>query len=225
MASAEGARAVGIGWEPAPTPGWVAPHLEAEFPGLSLATVEVDGRPGRSPEPVRRRLRDLSDRLFGAEAIRLRGRPIPWAYRVFFRQIGLDPDRHRTPVEQLVLDRLQDGCFRSRGLPLDALTIATIETGVALRVFDADRLDGELCIRDSAPGESLPGRSSELAAGTLTIADARGPVGLLFGPTGAGRVVERETRRFTIAAVGVGAVPMIAVEEALWIAASALEAA
>ncbi len=93
MASAEGARAVGIGWEPAPTPGWVAPHLEAEFPGLSLATVEVDGRPGRSPEPVRRRLRDLSDRLFGAEAIRLRGRPIPWAYRVFFRQIGLDPDR------------------------------------------------------------------------------------------------------------------------------------
>ena len=61
MASAEGARAVGIGWEPAPTPGWVAPHLEAEFPGLSLATVEVDGRPGRSPEPVRRRLRDLSD--------------------------------------------------------------------------------------------------------------------------------------------------------------------
>ena len=66
-----------MGWEPAPTPGRVAPHLEAEFPGLSLATVEVDGRPGRRPEPVRRRLRDLSDRIFGAEAIRLRGRPIP----------------------------------------------------------------------------------------------------------------------------------------------------
>ena len=150
MASAEGAR-IGIGWEPAPTPGWVAPHLEAEFPGLSLATVEVDGRPGRSPDHVRRRLRDLSDRLFGAEAIRLRGRPIPWAYRVFFRQIGLDPDRDRTPVEQLVLDRLQDGCFRSRGLPADALTIATVETGVALRAFDADRLEGGLCIRDAGP--------------------------------------------------------------------------
>ncbi|MGH7289757.1 MAG: hypothetical protein ACREJT_01005, partial [Myxococcota bacterium] len=83
----------------------MAPHLEAEFPGLSLAMVEVDGRPGRSPEPVRHRLRDLSNRLRGAEAIRLRGRPIPWAYRVFYRQIGLDPDRDRTPVEQLVLDR------------------------------------------------------------------------------------------------------------------------
>jgi DNA/RNA-binding domain of Phe-tRNA-synthetase-like protein len=224
MAGVEGAR-IGIGWEPAPTPGWVAPHLRAEFPGLALATVEVDGRPGRSPEPVRRRLRDLSDRLFGAEAIRLRGRPIPWAYRVFYRQIGLDPDRDRTPVEQLVLDRLQDGCFRSRGLPADALTIATVETGVALRAFDADRLVGDLCIRDSAPGEALPGRASELTAGTLTLADESGPVGLLFGPTGAGRGVERESRRFAIAAVAVGAVPAIAVEEALWIAASALEAA
>jgi DNA/RNA-binding domain of Phe-tRNA-synthetase-like protein len=224
MASAEQAR-VGIGWEPAPTPGWVAPHLAAEFPGLSLSTVEVDGRPGRSPEPVRRRLRDLSDRLFGAEAIRLRGRPIPWAYRVFYRQIGLDPDRDRTPIEQLVLDRLQDGGFRSRGLPADALTIATVETGVALRAFDADRLQGELCIRDAAPGESLPGRSSELPGGTLTIADEAGPVGLLFGATGAGREVDRDSRRIAVAAVGVGAVPAIAVEEALWIAASALEAA
>jgi len=224
MASAEGAR-VGIGWEPAPRSGWVAPHLEAEFPGLSLATVEVDGRPGRSPEPVRRRLRDLSDRLFGAEAIRLRGRPIPWAYRVFFRQIGLDPDRDRTPVEQLVLDRLQDGGFRSRGLPADALTIATVETGVALRAFDADRLEGELCIRDAAPGESLPGRAGELVRGTLTIADEAGPVGLLFGATAAGREVDRDSRRIAVAAVAVGAVPAIAVEEALWIAASALEAA
>jgi len=224
MASAEGAR-VGIGWEPAPTPGWVSPHLEAEFPGLSLTTVEVDARVRRSPDHVRRRLRDLSDRLFGAEAIRLRGRPIPWAYRVFYRQIGLDPDRDRTPIEQLVLDRLQDGCFRCRGLPSDALTIATIETGVALRAFDADQLVGGLCIRDAAPGESLPGRSSELAAGTLTIADEAGPVGLLFGPTAAGRAVDRESRRIAIAAVGVGAVPAIAVDEALWIAASALEAA
>jgi DNA/RNA-binding domain of Phe-tRNA-synthetase-like protein len=220
----EGARAA-IGWEPAPTSGWVAPHLEAEFPGLSLATVEVDGRPGRSPEPVRRRLRDLSDRLFGAEAIRMRGRPIPWAYRVFYRQIGLDPDRDRTPVEQLVLDRLQDGGFRSRGLPADALTIATIETGVALCCFDADRLEGELCIRDAAPGERLPGRTSELATGTLTIADESGPVALLFGATAAGRAVERDSRRIAIAAVGVGAVPAISVEEALWIAAATLEAA
>ncbi len=91
---------------------------------------------------MRRRLRDLSDRFYGSHAIHMRERPIPWAYRVFFRQIGLDPDRTRTPVEQLALDRLHDGAFISRGMPADALTIATVETGVALRVFDDDQAHG-----------------------------------------------------------------------------------
>src|SRR3954454_1899089 len=164
-----------VGWDPAPRQGWVAPHIASEFPGLGIASVEVDAKPGRSPEPVRRRLRDLADRTYGAEAIRLRERPIPWAYRVFYRQIGLDPDRTRTAIEQLTLDRLHDGGFRSKGLPADALDIAIVETGVTLRAFDADRLEGGLCIRDSAPGESLAGQSAEMARGTLTIADERRP--------------------------------------------------
>lgn len=215
-----GATSSRIGWEPAPEQGWVAPHIAAEFPGLGVAWIELDIRPGRSPDGVRRRLRDLSDRFFGSHAIHLRERPIPWAYRVFYRQIGLDPDRNRTPVEQLALDRLHDGAFRTRGLPADALTIAIVETGVALRAFDADRLEGGLCIRDSAPGESLPGRPGELAQGTLAIADARGPVALLFGSTGEGYAVGRDCRRLAIVAVQVKGVPQIAVEEALWIAAA-----
>jgi DNA/RNA-binding domain of Phe-tRNA-synthetase-like protein len=214
-----------MGWEPAPRQGWVAPHIASEFPGLGIAWVEVDAKPGRSPEPVRRRLRDLSDRTYGSQAIRLRERPIPWAYRVFYRQIGLDPDRTRTPVEQLTLDRLHDGGFRSRGLPADALNIAIVETGVALRAFDADRLAGQLCIRDSAPGEALPGAPGELQSGTLTIADEERPVALLFGATGEGYAVEPATRRLAIASVQVKGVPQIAVEEALWMAAATLEAA
>jgi DNA/RNA-binding domain of Phe-tRNA-synthetase-like protein len=213
-----------LGWEPAPERGWVAPHLASEFPGLGLASIVVDGRPGRSPEPVRRRLRDLSDRFYGAHAVHLRERPIPWAYRVFFRQIGLDPDRTRTPVEQLALDRLRDGAFKSRGLPEDALTIATVETGVALRAYDGEQV-GRLCIRDAGPGESLPGRPGELAQGTLVIADERGPVGLLFGEPAAWSGIEQVSRRLTIVAVQVGGVPRIAVDEALWIAGAAVEGA
>jgi DNA/RNA-binding domain of Phe-tRNA-synthetase-like protein len=213
-----------IGWDPSPEQGWVAPHIAAEFPGLGIAWIEVDSRPGRSPEPVRRRLRDLSDRFYGAQAIRMRERPIPWAYRVFFRQIGLDPDRNRTPVEQLALDRLQDGAFKSSGLPADALTIATVETGVALRAFDADRLGGSLCIRDSAPGESLPGRPGELAQGTLTIADDASPVALLFGETAEGYEVTLRSRRLALVAVQVKGVPQIAVDEALWMAAATIDA-
>jgi DNA/RNA-binding domain of Phe-tRNA-synthetase-like protein len=211
-------------WEPSPQLGWVAPHLAAEFPGLGISWVEVDGRPGRSPEPVRRRLRGVSDRFYGAHAVHMRERPIPWAYRVFFRQIGLDPDRTRTPVEQLALERLQDGAFKTRGLPADALTVATIETGIALRAFDAERLKGALCIRDSAPGESLAG-GRELARGSLVIADERAPTGLLFGATAEGRGVDRATRRIAIAAVQVNGVPQIAVDEALWMVAATLETA
>jgi len=215
----------GPAWEPSPVKGWVAPHLSAELPGLGIAWIEVDGRSGRSPEPIRRRLRVLSDRFFGAHAIHLRERPIPWAYRVFFRQVGLDPDRVPTPVERLALERLQDGAFKSRGLPRDALTIAMVETGIALRAFDAEQLTGGLCIRDSAPGESLADGAAELAQGTLVIADESGPVGVLFGEAGERRRVDRGTRRLAIAAVQVNGVPQIAVDEALWLVASTLEAA
>jgi len=208
--------------EPLPEQGWVAPHVAEEFPGLGIAWIEIDGRQAASPEPVRRRLRDLSDRFYGSHAIHMRERPIPWAYRVFFRQIGLDPDRTRTPVEQLALDRLHDGAFVTYGMPTDALTIATVETGVALRAFDAERLDGRLCIRDSAPGESLPGKTGELARGTLIVADERTPLEPLFGGGGPDRGVEAKTSRIVVAAVQVKGVPQASVDEALWLAAAAL---
>jgi DNA/RNA-binding domain of Phe-tRNA-synthetase-like protein len=213
----------GPAWEPAPEHGWVAPHVAAEFPGLGIAWVSVDCRPGRSPDPVRRRLRELSDRFYGAHAIHLRERPIPWAYRVFFRHIGLDPDRTPTPVEQLALDRLKEGGFLSAGLPADALTIATVETGVALRAFDADRIEGRLCVYDSAPGETLRDDEGELEAGTLVVADERGPVAPIFGAEG-GAAVDRDTRRVSIAAVQVNGVPQISVDEALWMAAATIGA-
>lgn len=221
-----GAEATGsdLGSEPLPQQGWVAPHIAAEFPGLGIAWVELESKRTKSPEPVQRRLRDLSDRFYGSHAIHMRERPIPWAYRVFFRQIGLDPDQTRTPIEQLALDRLHDGAFISRGMPADALTIATVETGVALRVFDAARIRGELCIRDSAPGEALPDKPAKLAQGTLTIADGRAPLALLFGGPRADQALESEASKILIVAVQVKGVPQAAVDEALWIASAAIDA-
>ncbi len=214
-----------IGWVPTPRQGWVAPALAAEFPGLGLASVEVECRPGKSPEPVQRRLHELSNRTYGSTAIHLRERTIPWAYRVFFRQIGLDPDRTRTPVEQLMLDRLYYGGYRPAGLPRDALTIAIVETGVALRAFDADRLEGGLCLREAAPGESLAGSPGELPQGTPILADDVGPAAILFGPRAEDRGVGKETRRVAVVATQVEGVPQMAVQEALWMAAATLEAA
>jgi hypothetical protein len=71
----------------------------------------------------------------------------------------------------------------------------------------------------------LEGRPGELSHGTLVIADDRGPAGLLFGATGEGRDVSRATRRIAIAAIQVEGVPQIAVDEALWMVATTLQAA
>src|SRR5215210_5233054 len=127
--------------------GWIAPELAEEFAGLSLSYTVLDRGSGRSPKELRERLRELSNRFAGPQAINLRHQPIPWAYRVFYRHIGLDPDEQRTPVEALALERMRKGGFPSQNLLDDALTIAIAESGVALRAFDADKVSGRPGIR------------------------------------------------------------------------------
>ncbi len=209
--------------EMTPREGWRDPELGAEFPELGLEYLPLDARPRRSPHSVSDRVRGLSDRFTGGRAVRMRTEPVPWAYRVFYRHVGLDPDEQRTPVEELALERMKRGGFPSRNLLDDALTIATIESGVALRAFDADRVSGEPGIRPSGAGEQLEGRPGELPPGTIVIADAVRPISLLFGALAAGRGVSPRSSRTLLCAIGVKGVPAIALEEALWIAAGVLE--
>jgi DNA/RNA-binding domain of Phe-tRNA-synthetase-like protein len=208
--------------EAIPEAGWIAPELREELSGLALRYLVVERGSGRSPRHVKDRMAQMSNRFAGAQAINLRHQPIPWAYRVFYRQIGLDPDEQRTPVEAVALERMRKGGFVSQNLLDDALTIAIIDSGVALRAFDADRVEGRLGIRETNPGEGLEGRPGELPGGTLVIADEARPIALLFGPTAAGRGVGPRTKRTILAAVQVKGVPDIAVEEAVWLAAQVL---
>jgi DNA/RNA-binding domain of Phe-tRNA-synthetase-like protein len=198
-------------------------ELAEEFPGLSLRYVTIERGSGRSPRSVKERLKRLASRISGGQAINLRHQPIPWAYRVFFRHIGLDPDETRTPVEQLSLDRMQHGGFKSQNLLDDALTIAIVESGVALRAFDADMVEGRLGVRTTEEGEELEGRPGALPAGTLVIADEKRPLGLLFGATGTGRGVNPGTKRMILSAIAVKGVPEIAIEEAIWLAVEVIE--
>jgi DNA/RNA-binding domain of Phe-tRNA-synthetase-like protein len=211
-------------WEAAPEPGWIEPELAEEFPGLLIVSTVVETKTGRSPEALKQRLRELSDRVGGAQAIQLRQQPIPWAYRVFFRHIGLDPDTTRTPIEQLIFDRMHDGSFKSRNRVDDALAIGMAEVGVALRAFDADRVEGRVGLRLSGERERFEGRTSPLPEGTIVVADERRPLGILFDRTAEGRGVRRGTGRVMVVGIGVRGVPDIALEEALWVAASALRA-
>ncbi|MBI5104774.1 MAG: hypothetical protein HZB46_07295 [Solirubrobacterales bacterium] len=209
-----------------PADGAVAAELADEFPGLGLRVATVPGGPRRTPPGLRERLRHLSDRFHGATAIALRSRPVPQAYRVFFRQVGLDPDSSRTPVEQAAMDRLVNGGFEAGDHVLDALLLAVVETGVPVAAFDDARLDGALALLPAAAGgEALPAAGEyahDVPSGRLVLADARGPVAVLFGRMSERHAPHRGTERLRLAAVRVPGVPEVHVDEALWLVAEAL---
>jgi DNA/RNA-binding domain of Phe-tRNA-synthetase-like protein len=203
--------------EPVLEPGWIAEELRVEFPELRLVTATVDGGVARSPTEVKERLKVLSNRYTGQKAIALRQQPIPWAYRVFFRQVGIDPDEHRTPVEAHALERMRAGGFPSQNLLLDALTIATVETGVPVIAFDDAVLDGPLGLRVSQPDELLGGEGGRpLSSRQVVVADAARSVAVLFADFAEGVEPHSRTRRMRLAAVQVKGVPDVSVEEALW---------
>jgi DNA/RNA-binding domain of Phe-tRNA-synthetase-like protein len=201
--------------------GWVDSELAADFPQLGLVYAPLAARPARSPPEVRERLRALADRYTGAKVIHMRQDAVPWAYRVFSRQVGIDPDTDRTPVEAIALERLRHGGLRSENLVDDALTIAIAETGVPVFALDAVRLEGEPGLRPARAGETLAG-VRPLSARQLVVADDAGPVAIVLGEVSHEAGVTAATERMTLCALRVKGVPPIAVEEALWTAAEIL---
>ena len=213
------------GADPEPQPGWVDARLADEFPELGLAVVELEVLPRASPRSIQQRLAALSDRFYGVHAITMRQEPIPAAYRVFFRHVGLDPDSHRTPIEAAAVERLFSGGFVSRNLVDDALLIGLLETGVPIWALDSAQVSGPLGIRPAHPGERL-GRALDapsVVEGNLVVADADSTLAILFGELAPGHGVVDATRRMTLFAVHVAGVPSIHVEEALWTCATVLE--
>jgi DNA/RNA-binding domain of Phe-tRNA-synthetase-like protein len=210
--------------------GWRTREVEQELPELWLVVAQTRvGRPesviASSPPAIEDRLRELSNRFRGARAVAVRREPVPAAYRVFFRHIGLDPDVTLTPIEAAALERMLRGGFLSRGLLEDILLIALVDTGVPVWALDSEAVDGPLGIRSSSEGEPL-GRSTgapPLPAGRLVVADASAALAVLFGELAPGHEASADTRRLTLFAIQVAGVPSLYVEEALWMCREALE--
>jgi DNA/RNA-binding domain of Phe-tRNA-synthetase-like protein len=210
--------------DPVTREGWISTSLAEEFPELALHEVDLEASSGRSPRSVKERLAMVSNRIHGAQVIVMRQDPVPSAYRVFYRHVGLDPDATRTPVEAAAVERLMRGGFKSHNLLDDALLIALVETGVPVWALDEAAVDGPLGIREASEGDRL-GRAPEapeLTGGRLVVADAAGPVAVLFGDLAPGHGVTTETTRMRLFTVQVAGVPAIHVEEALWTCASIL---
>lgn len=196
--------------------GWVDAELAEEFPELGVWHTRVETGSGRTPDFVRERLRGLASRITGGHVIHMRQDPVPWAYRVFWRQVGIDPDTDRTPVEQLALDRLEWGGLRSRNLLDDAITIATLETGVPVVAFDAEKVGDEIGLRLTGDDELLGGSGRPLSSRQIVIADEDRPLAVLSGEVAEERGVTPDTASMVLASIQVKGVPMISVEEALW---------
>lgn len=188
--------------EPEANAGAIQARVAAEFPGLALRWVAVHAQGGPSPAGLRRRLRELSDRGRGAQAVAMRTQPIAHAYRAFYRQTGLDPDVNRIASEAAAVARLLHGGFESRGRLADALLVALVETGVPVWALAAQQTDpGSLEIRSTAGG--------------LVIADAHRVHAPLFSAPTTAPAPARE-HDIVLVTVGVDGVPAIFLEEALW---------
>ena len=207
--------------DPEVVAGYADPTIAAEFPELRLSYAVVDSAAGRSPHEVRERLRLAANRFTGAKAIQMRQQPIPQAYRVFFRHIGIDPDEQRTPIEAIAVERMRSGGFASRGLVADAILLGTLETGVPLQAFDAAAVEGRLGLRLSAEGEKLS-EHLPIAPNRVVVADDSRPLAVLFGDDAPDARPGRATRRVVLAATAVAGVPAVSVDEALWTAAETL---
>lgn len=211
--------------------GWCQPEVTDELPGLGLVQLAVDVRvggslTGSSPPAVLARLRHLSDRWHGARAINVRIAAVPAAYRALYRQIGLDPEHTRTPLESIVLERMLDGGFLSRGLLADVLAVALIDTGVPVWALDDDRIEGALGIRLSHVQErfGVAEHAPVLGSGQLLIADAARAVAIMFGALTSEHEPKARARRLRLFCVQAPGVPDLHVEEALWQCRSLLEA-
>lgn len=194
--------------------GWIAADVASEFPYLRLhqADVVMPGGIGRSGEGVRERLRGMSNAFRGAQAVTMRTQPIHHAHRVFFRHIGLDPDKDRPPAEAIAVERLRRGGFKPSNVLDDAIVIAVMETGVPIWALDGSAVSGDLGIRAAVAGEEVAG--VPVPAGRLVVADSVAPVAVLFGDVGP-RAGKRtvDVRLFTVQVAGI---PSIHVEEAMW---------
>lgn len=204
--------------------GWVSQRLAAEFPELRVISCSLPAPAVAADPGVVQRLAYLASRFNGRRAVEMRRDPVPAAYRVFHRHVGLDPDVTRTPIEEAALERLLEGGHRSRGRVHDALLLALLETGVPVSAFDAAAVDGPVGLREAKPAERLGAGepAAELAPGSIVLADSRRAIAELFGALAPAAMPGRHTERLVLTVVSIPGVPAVHVEESLWTCIEAL---
>lgn len=213
--------------DPRPTPGWIAPDVAEEHPGLELLswTTPTEYR-RRSPDAVREWLGRLSTRVDGPAVLRAHREEAPAAHRELLRRIRRDPDEDPAPQELAYRRRIRDGGFPVRGNPKDLLLVVLCETGVPIWALDADRIDGELGIRRSLSGE-LQDRDGNASPVTRwpepVVVDGSGVVAEVLREPRRIHVATKRTTSTTFYGVRVPGLTDLRVDEAVWLCRTLLQ--
>ncbi len=137
----------------------ISEELRGRFPELmAMGWLLRDVRVGRvSPEleefkdEVRSRTRENYD------LARLKDDRVFRCYRDFFWRIGIDPTKTRPASEALIRRILQGKRLPRINTLVDAYNLASMDSGIALAAFDADKLKGRPRMRFARRGEGFLG--------------------------------------------------------------------
>lgn len=181
----------------------VAEELREDFPRLK-AWCMWQGVPSRkSTRQAKERLAEMDDRVRGAPVGQFRTHAVAQAYRGFARQIGLDPDVDRSPLDQAIVQRLAAGRYATAGRVTDALRIAMLETGIPLWAIDGAHVHGWLRVRSDEQGR-------------LVLCDDLRELTMLMADPPEDLQPHKRTETVIVYALTVGQVAPAAAEEAFW---------
>jgi hypothetical protein len=164
----------------------VAAAVAEEFPGIGLLSCTTKAARSSSSGVVEE-LEALAQRINGAKAVLIQTEPVAAAYRALRVGLGMEGESGDSSLEGIVRRRLIEGGFRTAGQPIDAITIATLETGVPIQQFAAEPVELVLGVDDQTQAVALIAGEEVLAP--------------IFGPSVGGGVPAKGAAEVRLAAV------------------------
>jgi len=198
----------------------VDPGLRGRFPGLKAKILRIEGvRVEREDAELERFKEEVIKRVRARwTLLQLREEPIFRAYRDFFWRIGIDPTKVRPAAEALIRRVLRGRPIPKINTLVDAYNLASMETAIALAAFDADRLGGELLMREARVGEEFLGIGMEaprrLRGGEVVVEDGEKLIAIYPYRDAEKSKITLQTQRVLLMVCGVPGIVEEALEEA-----------
>lgn len=133
----------------------VEEQLKKKYPNLLAITCKISNVNVKQSDPNLEKFKDeiIQEVRQRYSIYSLKDMPIFRAYRDFFWKIGTDPTKTRPAAEALIRRIVSGNPIPRINALVDAYNLASIETGVSIAAFDADKLHGKLLMRQAKSGE------------------------------------------------------------------------